>query len=571
MEKFKAEISPEYARLIYLTSPLHDIGKVGIPDHVLLKPGRLSDDEFGIMKTHAALGAQTLDAALRQFPRVKFLEMGRDIAASHHERYDGTGYPGKLKGDQIPLCGRIVALADVYDALTSRRVYKAAITHDIARNMIVNESGSHFDPAVVQAFVKNEGRFIAVRETHCEHPSRGGGMKRWSGFCGFTRSLYCSEHCPLDDPTRETMRIFHCDHCGALIFFENVLCENCRHKLAYLPDLKLVASLDPVFTSGPQVELTLQQWTSPVPHSEGKKYRLCKNYVEFGTCNWAVLPEESGPYCASCRLTHIIPDLKIVGNMHRWARLENAKRRLVYSLMEHRLAVRDKTQDPEHGLRFQFMGDPPNGPKVLTGHDNGVITVNIVEADDDERERRRIQLREPYRTLLGHFRHEIGHYYWDLLIKDSQRIEAFRDRFGDERPDYDESLKKHYKEGPKPGWHEQFVSEYASVHPWEDWAETWAHYLHMTDTLETAAACGLSLLPDRRNEPTMLKQPRKSAREQSFDEIITNWFPLTYALNSLNRGMGMLDAYPFVLSPPVIEKLRFIHDTICACDPAMGR
>lgn len=163
IENFRDQITPEYVRLIYLTSPLHDIGKVGIPDSVLLKPGRLSDREFEIMKMHATLGAETLEAALRQFPGVKFLEMGRDIAATHHERYDGTGYPNCLKGDEIPLCGRIVALADVYDALTSRRTYKAAFAHDVARSMILADSGTHFDPQIVDAFVATESTFMEIR------------------------------------------------------------------------------------------------------------------------------------------------------------------------------------------------------------------------------------------------------------------------------------------------------------------------------------------------------------------------------------------------------------------------
>ena len=168
VERFQQEITPEFARLIYLTSPLHDIGKVGIPDVVLLKPGLLSDREFEIMKYHTTLGAQTLDAALRQFPGVKFLQMGRDIAASHHERFDGSGYPDGLKGDEIPLCGRIVALADVYDALTSKRVYKAAFAHDVARSMILTDAGTHFDPAIVDAFIQNENRFESIRSKLAE-------------------------------------------------------------------------------------------------------------------------------------------------------------------------------------------------------------------------------------------------------------------------------------------------------------------------------------------------------------------------------------------------------------------
>jgi putative two-component system response regulator len=164
--EFAEEIDPQYVRLLYGTSPLHDIGKVGIPDSVLLKPGRLSDREFEIMKTHTLIGAETLDAALQRFPKTKFLRMARDIAAAHHERFDGTGYPAGLKGREIPLCGRIVALCDVYDALTSKRVYKDAFAHDIAKSIIEKEAGSHFDPAMVAAFLAAEQAFVAVRSRY---------------------------------------------------------------------------------------------------------------------------------------------------------------------------------------------------------------------------------------------------------------------------------------------------------------------------------------------------------------------------------------------------------------------
>jgi putative two-component system response regulator len=162
--KFHSEIDDVYVRLIYQTSPLHDIGKVAIPDCVLLKPGRLSDREFEIMKSHTTLGAQTLDAALREHPEASFLKMARDIAATHHERFDGTGYPKRLKGADIPLCGRIVAVADVYDALTTKRVYKGAFAHEVARAMILEERGSHFDPDVIDAFLSCEQQFIDVRD-----------------------------------------------------------------------------------------------------------------------------------------------------------------------------------------------------------------------------------------------------------------------------------------------------------------------------------------------------------------------------------------------------------------------
>jgi hypothetical protein len=192
-----------------------------------------------------------------------------------------------------------------------------------------------------------------------------------------------------------------------------------------------------------------------------------------------------------------------------------------------------------------------------------VITLNIAEADDAVREKRRFELGEPYRTLLGHFRHEIGHYYWDRLIKNSARIDGFRILFGDEREDYGKALERHYRQGAPADWQNRFVSAYASAHAWEDWAETWAHYLHMADTLETAIGCGLSLQPRRQDEPALTPDISTSApRSAPFDALIERWAPLAYVLNNLNRGLGMPDAYPFVLPPVAIEKLRFVHETI---------
>jgi len=167
-EKDGYKISGEQIQMIFLTSPLHDIGKLGIPDSVLLKPGRLSDREFAIMKTHTTTGAEALDAALRQFPDTRFLRMARDIAATHHEWFDGSGYPAGLVGYDIPLPGRIAALADVYDALTSKRVYKDAFRHDISQSIIVEESGSHFDPEIVDAFLETNDQFVDIRRHFAE-------------------------------------------------------------------------------------------------------------------------------------------------------------------------------------------------------------------------------------------------------------------------------------------------------------------------------------------------------------------------------------------------------------------
>ncbi len=353
------------------------------------------------------------------------------------------------------------------------------------------------------------------------------------------------------------VKVFHCDHCGQLVFFENVGCVTCGRRLAYVPDLALVASLD---------EAGDGEWSSPLPAAEGRTWRLCRNYTEESVCNWAVSASDDHPFCESCRLTSVIPDLSQPGRREAWYRLEVAKRRLVYTLLVLGLPICNRVDDPDWGLAFEFKADPdsPDAGPILTGHANGVITINVAEADDAEREKRKSALHEPYRTLLGHMRHESGHYYWDRLIASGPRLEAFRAAFGDERADYGQALQAHYEQGPATDWPQRFVTAYASAHPWEDWAETWAHYLHMVDTLETAAACGLSLRPRRRDEPSFprLSTDAVAAPDTPFDRLIDSWFPLTYALNNLNRGMGHADAYPFVLSQPAIDKLRFVHDTI---------
>jgi len=351
------------------------------------------------------------------------------------------------------------------------------------------------------------------------------------------------------------MKIFHCGHCGHLLFFENTECVSCGHRVAYLPDLQMVASLD---ADGDD------KWHAALPQAAASGYRLCQNDKIEGTCNWAVPADDDSPLCVSCRTTRVIPNLADPDNRARWYRLEVAKRRLLFTLIELGLPLQDGVDHPEGGLTFEFLADTdPSGPRVLTGHADGVITVNIAEADDVERERRRTTLHEPYRTLLGHMRHESGHYYWDRLIGGTSEVDQFRSLFGDERADYDASLSTYYERGAPADWQERFVSEYASSHPWEDWAETWAQYLHMVDTLETAAACGLSLKPRRSDEPTVSKMPHPvSQQPATFDRLIDGWLPLTYVLNNLNRGLGHGDAYPFILSPTAVAKLRFVDEVV---------
>jgi hypothetical protein len=304
---------------------------------------------------------------------------------------------------------------------------------------------------------------------------------------------------------------------------------------------------------------------------EAHEYKYCANYTDHGTCNWALHSDDPESMCCSCKLTHTIPNLEVAGNQEAWAKLETAKRRLVYALLSLKLSVRSKWQDEKQGLEFRFLSDSvsANGDqgRVLTGHDNGIITINVAEADDVYREKERLAHGEPYRTLLGHFRHEIGHYYWDLLIANSKKVEDFRRLFGDERADYQLALKQHYETGPPANWADNFISAYASTHPWEDWAESWAHVMHMVDALETAHFVGLSVKPARRDEPALAVPPAPTrAHVGDFDNLIKEWATLTYVLNNLTRGLGLADAYPFVLSAPIIDKLRFVCQTIAGVD-----
>jgi hypothetical protein len=360
------------------------------------------------------------------------------------------------------------------------------------------------------------------------------------------------------------LKTFRCDHCRHLLYFENVQCVQCGHALAYLPDLGVIGSLEPVGRPPATAEL----WRSPIPRADGRTYKLCGNYSAHNVCNWAMLADDPHSLCVSCRMTRVIPNLEEPAHKSAWYKLEVAKRRLVYTLVALGLPLLSKAEDPECGLAFDLLADPhdPQAPRVLTGYADGVITINVAEADDAEREKRRVNLHEPYRTLLGHFRHESGHYYWERLLRDNpSRLDSFRSVFGDERASYSHAMKRHYHTGAPADWQNQFISAYATMHPWEDWAETWAHYLHMIDILETAAAAGVQLLPPRNGGPALGQVPDPvDDKLEPFDELMANWVPLTVMLNNLNRGLGLADAYPFVISGPVVEKLRFVHGTVAA-------
>ncbi len=344
------------------------------------------------------------------------------------------------------------------------------------------------------------------------------------------------------------MKLFRCQACGQILYFENTVCERCRHVLGYRADIGRLCALEP---EG-EAFRTL---------GHAGQWRFCEN-ATHEACNWLVPAESDSRFCQACSHNHLVPDLTVPANLPPWRLIEVAKRRLMYSLLRLKLPVPTRAEDPETGLAFDILADPPvtGGPKVMTGHDNGLITIALAEADDAEREQRRAAMGEPYRTLLGHFRHESGHYYWDRLVRDAGRLEACRAMFGDETADYGAALQMHYANGAPADWQENFVSSYATSHPWEDFAETWAHYLHIVDTLEMAAAFGISLQPqlDRRDEMSA-EIDFDSYAAPDIETLMAAWLPLTSAMNALSRSIGARDLYPFILSPAVIAKLGFIH------------
>jgi hypothetical protein len=351
------------------------------------------------------------------------------------------------------------------------------------------------------------------------------------------------------------MKLFKCQHCEQLLYFENTVCERCSHRLGFIPEIMNLSALEP---QGQQGEL----WRALAV--DKKQYRFCAN-AAFDVCNWMIEADKPDRYCVACRHNRMVPDTGIAANVVAWRKIEIAKHRLFYTLMKLNLPLDERCPDGKTRLVFDFLASPPhvNGSRVMTGHDNGLITLALEEADDAEREKRRSQMHEPYRTLLGHFRHEVGHYFWDVLVRDGGLIGPCRRIFGDETADYGAALQAYYANGVPSNWQNNFISAYATSHPWEDFAETWAHYLHIVDTLEMARAFGMYVHP-------RLARPGELDAQVDFDPyavrdpspLIQTWIPLSNALNSLNRTMGLSDIYPFVLSSPVIEKLCAIHDLI---------
>ncbi|MBC54728.1 MAG: hypothetical protein CMQ34_12930 [Gammaproteobacteria bacterium] len=359
--------------------------------------------------------------------------------------------------------------------------------------------------------------------------------------------------------------VHHCQ-CGQLLFFDNSVCLRCGAAVAYQPNLGQVKSLEPAGTQN-------KWYIHGDAASTRRGYARCANLHSPAQCNWLVTDTRTGDLCTACALDITIPDLSQADNASYWQACEGAKRQLIAQLIMLGLPVNNRKIDPYRGLGFELLRWQQGEPPVMTGHKDGVITLDIMEADPAHREQLRQQMHEPYRTLLGHFRHESGHYYWDLLVRDTPWLSACRRLFGDDRADYNNALQQHYQNGPPANWQLNYISSYAASHPWEDWAETWAHYLHMTDTLNAAAQFGINanaiaVHTDPFTREQIADAPKaddstgKAAVEDTFLNMVNDWVRLSSVLNVLARSMGQPDSYPFVLTVASLRKLFLVHQVI---------
>jgi hypothetical protein len=344
------------------------------------------------------------------------------------------------------------------------------------------------------------------------------------------------------------MRVFTCESCGQLIFFDNSRCLRCETPLGYVHGQRDVVALTEL------ADGRLRDLATPTG-----TWQRCAT-ADLTGCNW-VVPTGGNALCASCQLTRTRPADGDAAGLTELVQSEMAKRRLIFQLAELGLPVEPRQEATKTGLAFDLLSS--SRTKVVTGHDDGIITLDLAEADDEHRERLRLQLSEPYRTLLGHFRHEIGHYYWPLLVRDPDTLDRCRALFGDDSADYAEAVKAHYDAATEEdeSWTTDYISRYATMHPYEDWAETFAHYLHILDTLQTAESFGLAT-PGATGARALTRRvgahPTRPVGSTTFGEVIDNWLELSYALNQINRSMGHKDLYPFVLAAPVIEKMAFV-------------
>lgn len=343
------------------------------------------------------------------------------------------------------------------------------------------------------------------------------------------------------------MKTFQCGNCDFPLFFENTVCENCGHLCGYLEEGRLMLTFDP-------------SSSNLIPDRKNKAFKYCKNKA-YNVCNWVLEKHDTSDYCKACKLNRTIPNLSDEENFKKWKELEVAKHRLIYQLQKIGLVLKSKTHHDD-GLAFDFIEKEENSA-IMTGHANGIITILLREADPVHREYMKKKLLEPYRTLIGHLRHETGHYFWEKIIsKHKDNLKDFREIFGDERLNYTEALQTYYKEGPSPNWQTSFISKYATSHPWEDWAETWAHYLHIMDMVETAHFFGLNIKQRQNSKAQKNDKTFDPYTVNDFETIIQTGIPLSFAVNSFNRAMGMNDVYPFIINKGVIKKMNYIHNLL---------
>jgi len=342
------------------------------------------------------------------------------------------------------------------------------------------------------------------------------------------------------------MKNFACTNCGNEVYFENVKCLRCESALGFEPNRSAVVALRPAGRATFRI-IGEDQSTSAFTYCANRQYHVC---------NWVKPAGSADHFCVACALNRTIPNLGERGSLEAWRELEIAKKRLVYSLLRFGLPM-DGTPWGKGRLSFNFLRH------ATTGHLDGAITIDVAEADAEQLERQRQYFNEPYRSLLGHLRHESGHFYWMLLIDAAERQNEFRAVFGDERTEYGKALARHHADGPPEDWNDKFVSAYASAHPWEDWAETWALYMHMVDAVDTATAEGDKLRAAGLTfSGARMFGDYDAYAEENFRALLDRWIPLTLAMNSLSRSLGYSDFYPFAIPAPARSKLVMVHDLV---------
>ena len=361
------------------------------------------------------------------------------------------------------------------------------------------------------------------------------------------------------------MAPYPCPNCKRLNHFEVRVCPACAFTLGYDP-----ASDGFLFLGD---GATIWRDGDGEPHDAV----VCANNNAYGVCNWLVSTAENTPYCRACRHNRTIPDLTVPTVPERWGKIEAAKRRLFHTLIKLGLPLETKLEEVDkiQGLAFDFLYDPAaeeqGQAQITTGHDGGVITLNLIEADDVARERARRAMGEPYRTLLGHFRHEVGHHYWSRLIEtDPDELAAFRAVFGDETIDYAQALADHYGPNSNKIWTDDYVSYYATSHPWEDFAETFAHYLHMVDTLATIGGMDIRMAAFPGPEANPGARIDFDPYHASTDQLTREMVPYSFALNAVNRSMGQPDLYPFRLSAAITGKIDYVNRLVARASGRQG-